>query len=314
MVNPKALDMVPVTRMGGLNSKSINMSRKITIVNTGGTISSTLTNDGNAINRSKKIASTLRPRAIHKTNSPYFINSENTEINHVLQLLDKLLHLLKNNHNKIVILHGTDAMDHVINMISEEPLQTLNNPHLIQKIKALHKLIKEKEAVITFTGANTNKAEEARANINTAKLSCQTQKPGIYLAFASQIHSGTNLHKIDREGSNDFTTVGNALNFEEEGVLVYRLNTIRSSPHDLLEQLAKMKESGSLPNAIKFIFYHSSTANVNPGSKYNALDLIKKVSQEYPTIRLIGETENKEPLKFGQYAGSRGFGEYVSEA
>jgi L-asparaginase/Glu-tRNA(Gln) amidotransferase subunit D len=293
---------------------------KVTIVNTGGTICSRPTPNGRAVNEKFQQNLSARQKNVSRIISPYFINSENLELKHIFKLLDSLIKLIKNKKEKhIVVLHGTDAMDHVLRMISNPSPQT-SDQRLNEKIKKLHTLIETRKAKIVFTGTNTTEPSEAKIN---TKLAIDTavdskRKAGIYLAFRDHpndsskpdnefVFEGATVYKKNyqtskivgfqngQEGIFDYNQVSH-------GELVYRLNEIRMQDHDLLTQILEQQ-----PRTVKLVFFHSSTANVNKESNLNALDLIKKAKQQFPEVKFYGVTENGEEPDFGRYKGSEPF-------
>jgi len=293
---------------------------KVTIVNTGGTICSIHTPNGRAVNKKLEKKLSAKQKNISRIISPYFINSENIELSHIFKLLDSLIKLIRTTKEKhIVVLHGTDAMDHVLRMISNPSPQT-SDQRLDEKIKKLHTLIETRKAKIVFTGTNTTEPSEAKIN---TKLAIDTavdskREAGIYLAFRDHpndsskpdnefVFEGATVYKKNYQTNNKvgFQNGQEGIfdyNQASDGELVYRLNEIRMQDHDLLTQIQKQQ-----PEKVKLVFFHSSTANVNKGSNLNALDLIKKAKQKFPEVRFYGVTENGEELDFGRYAGSKAF-------
>jgi len=299
---------------------------KVTIVNTGGTICSRPGQDGRAVNKRLQNKLSAKQKNISQIISPYFINSENLELKHVFKLLDSLIKLIKNKKEKhIVVLHGTDAMDHVLRMISNPRPQT-SDQSLNEQIRTLHTQMANRKAKIVFTGTNTTDPSEAKIN---TKLAIDTaldpnRQAGIYLAFPDYPNSSSAPDsKFVFEGATVYKKnyqTSKIVGFQngQEGIfdynqasndeLVYRLNEIRMQDHDLLVQIEQKK-----PKKVKLVFFHSSTANVNNGSKLNALDLIKKAQEKFPHVEFYGVTENGEELKLGTYAGSGEFIQYLQK-
>ncbi|MCE2928866.1 MAG: asparaginase [Candidatus Caenarcaniphilales bacterium] len=296
-------------------------TKKLSILATGGTIATKMAHtEGRQVDITT-FKNRISRKAVARISSPYFIISENTEANNIFKLVDALIRLIKTHKEKhILVTHGTDAMNEVLSIISDK--DTAQAKHAIKKpgnlqnqINHLHKLIQKYQVKIVFTGANNLDDIEIKNNLdNSSKtlFDSNTPGPGIYLSFNGKLLEARSAYKERfREPLMTFTDFPmlNGVEKDEADVLVYRLNQVRFSPHDLLKQIETRKAEGQATRAIKFIFYHSSTANVNPESKYNAAELIKQVKEKYPEITLFGVTENAEPLEFGKYYGSKVFDE-----
>jgi len=202
------------------NSSSSSNIIPAALVTTGGTIGSSQANGSiNVVDGGKNLigedlarklaASDIRLQA---KDSPYNILSENIDPNYVSKLAESLIKLIRQaKPEHIVVSHGTDSMNEVVNLLSRDTRFPLDlyadkakNAGLNSLISDLQDTIHQNKVSIVFTGANTTETEEKEKNMSTAFLAVRQSPrleegletnydakskllPGIYIAFHDRL-------------------------------------------------------------------------------------------------------------------------------
>ena len=192
------------------------------LLSTGGTIGSSAQATGgpiNVVNGGKNLIGETLAQGLAAENinlktlsSAYNILSENIDPNYVTKLATSLIELINAKQpDHIVVSHGTDSMNEVVNLLSRDtrfPLDICENKaknlSLNALIRDLQDTIQQKRVSVVFTGANTTEAEEREKNMSFAFLSAkgvhpeqELQRanydaqsrlyPGIYIAFHDKL-------------------------------------------------------------------------------------------------------------------------------
>jgi L-asparaginase/Glu-tRNA(Gln) amidotransferase subunit D len=292
-------------------------AQSVALVFAGGTISS-LPNKvgalvgGKVFNLLEKLIETLPGSFsnfnITKAQIAYSGLSENMMESDHKKLITSVSELVDNGVSKVVITHGTDAMEQTAKILS----------------KSLEKKLSRKNIPVLLTGANLHvedKNTDAWDNLRFA-LNAEGLPGGVYIAFANKIIKGSlsvkerfndksmryaqldnkeyqnDLLKSNQEVQKQIELINKKLVTPKKHGLVihYPVNIIRKNHDSFLKKIEKKNVK-----AVLFTLYHSSTANTKDKDA-SVVKLIQKLTKR--GIVCFGATENFEPTDMDMYETS----------
>lgn len=292
--------------------------QSVAIIFCGGTISSVantkgLRIGGKAFDLLEKLAEVMpgsyRSLNITKSDIVYDGFSENMTDETRKKLLEVVVKNVDQGVSRIVITHGTDSMEHTARFLQRELAKKLNRT----------------KTVIVLTGSNDHAGSEATDAWNNLKEAINEnrnyRKGGVFVAFHGQflpaaevakeffdgkemnyVSNKTLKYKLDIKKYNVWKELKkkfikkNYFQSYEPNILEYQVNITRTNHTELLSKLETKK-----PDAILFILYHSSTANVLDRNS-SVSDLIRRLSKM--KILCFGITENGDPTDLSKYPSS----------
>ncbi len=292
-------------------------AQSVALVFAGGTISS-LPNKvgalvgGKVFNLLEKLTNILpgsfKNYNITKAQIAYTGLSENMMEQDHKKLITAVANLIKSGVSKIVITHGTDAMEQTARVLS----------------KKFNKVLKQKKITVLLTGANLHvgdKNTDAWDNLKFA-LNASGIVGGVYIAFANRIVNGQiavkekfngksmrytqlndvqylkDLEKSNHEVEKQIEKLSKKLvKPKKHGLVInYPVNIIRKNHDSFLKRIEKKNVK-----AVLFTLYHSSTANTKDIDA-SVVKLIQKLTKR--GIVCFGATENFEPTDMDLYETS----------
>lgn len=294
-------------------------SQSVSIIFCGGTISSVANNQGlrisgKAFNLLEKLAEIMpgsyKTLNITKSNIVYDGFSENMTDKIREELVKTVVKNIDDGMSRIVITHGTDSMEHTARYLE----------------KRLGKKIKDTKTVIVLTGSNDHagsKVTDAWSNLKDAiNVNKEHRIGGVFVAFHGQFIPASDVAKEFFDGKQMNYVSNKTLkyrfdlkkynlwkeskkqiirdrylkNIKNPTILEYEVNKTHNNHNDLISKIEINK-----PNAMLFILYHSSTANISDKNS-SVSDLIKKISKM--NIPCFGITENGDPTDLSKYPSS----------
>lgn len=224
------------------------------------------------------------------------------------KLIASVSNLIKSGMCKIVITHGTDAMEQTARVLS----------------KKFDKVLKQKKITVLLTGANLHvgdKNTDAWDNLKFA-LNASGIDGGVYIAFANRIVKGQLAVKERFNGKSMRYTQLNDVQYlkdldrsnhdvekqieklskklvkpkKHNLVINYPVNIIRKNHDSFLKRIEQKNIK-----AVLFTLYHSSTANTK-NIDASVVKLIQKLTKR--GIVCFGATENFEPTDMDLYETS----------
>lgn len=294
-------------------------SQSVEIIFAGGTISSVANNSGlreggKAFDLLERLAQSMpgayKKLNITKSNIVYSGFSENMNLRDRTKLLKAILNILKINVPRIVITHGTDSM--------EETARFLDS-------KLKNNLSKTRSTVV-LTGSNDHAGSKKTDAWNNLKFAINYKNPkfdsGVFVAFhdrfipandvVKEYFDGKEMNYISKKDKKYLIGLKKYNKWKEDKkkiihdkyfskdkniqIIEYSVNQQIKNHGHFLKNIEKNK-----PDAVLFILYHSSTANVEDRNS-SVSDLIVKLTKM--SIRCFGITENGEPTDLTKYPSS----------
>lgn len=294
-------------------------SQSVAIFFAGGTISSIANKNGLRIGGKsfdllEKLADRLpgsfKNLNVTKNDIIYQGFSENMTVKNHFEILAEIQKILKTGVSRIVITHGTDSMEQTALFLYKRLNKTLRN----------HKI------VLVMTGSNdhagsseTDAWDNLSQAINEEK---KFRKGGVFIAFHNRFISANRVSKEFFDGIEMNYVDTNSLSYQfglrkynkwkdlmkkkisqiyfkdKENITIYEynVNVIRTNHKEFIKKIKAKR-----PDAVLFILYHSSTANVT-SKDASVADLIRYLKSNF--ITSFGITENGDPIDLNKYESS----------